>query len=56
MDGGEIERARPSWAVRFSLTMLALNPGISILLSWLARIVVFIAVLRAPEVVASWLS
>jgi hypothetical protein len=51
---GDIERRRSSWADRFSSTMHALDPGMLILLQWLTRIVVLIAILRAPEAL-SWL-
>jgi hypothetical protein len=58
MDGEDIDRQRPSWAVRFSLTMHALNPGVQILVRWLRWIVVLIAMVvaiwRAPEAL-SWL-
>lgn len=51
---GDIDRQRPSWAERFSQTMDALNPGMLILFQWLTRIVLLIAIVRAPEAV-SWL-
>lgn len=58
MDREEIDRHRLPWAVRFSLTMHALNPGVLILLVWLRWIVVLIAMVvavwRAPEAL-SWL-
>jgi len=58
MDGNDIDRQRLPWAVRFSLTMHALNPGVQILLRWLRWIVVLIgmvvAVWSAPGAL-SWL-
>lgn len=48
------QRPPPLWAAKFSLTMHTLNPGMQILFRWLTRIVVLVAVLRAPEAL-SWL-
>ena len=54
MDGDDVDRQRQPWAVRFSLTMHALNPGVQIGFRWLTRIAVLVAVWRTPEVM-SWL-
>lgn len=55
MGRDEVDRRRQSWAVRFSLTMHILNPGVQIGFRWLTRIAVLVAVWRSSEVV-SWLS
>jgi hypothetical protein len=48
----------PVWAVRFSATMAALNPGVLIMLRWLTRIAwlaaPLIAVLHAGASVQWW--
>jgi hypothetical protein len=58
MDGdvgaGDSDCRRPRWAVRFSLAMYALNPGVQIGFRWLTRVAVLVAVWRTPDVVA-WL-
>lgn len=54
MDGEDNDRRRPAWAVRFSVTMLALNPGVRILLRWLTALMVLVTVWRLPEAL-SWL-
>jgi len=54
MDGKDMSRWRPTWAVRFSLTMHTLNPGVQIGLRWLTRVVVLVAVWRVSEAL-SWL-
>ena len=53
-DNGDVARHRQPWAVRFSLTMHALNPGVQIGFRWLTRIAVLVALWRTPEAV-SWL-
>ena len=53
-DIGEVERLRQPWAVRFSLTMHTLNPGVQIGFQWLTRLAVVVVVWRSPEVL-SWL-
>jgi hypothetical protein len=53
-DRGDIDRQRQPWAVRFSLTMHMLNPGVQIGFRWLTRLAVLVALFRAPELV-SWL-
>jgi hypothetical protein len=55
MDGDEVDRQRQPWAVRFSLTMNALNTGMQIGFQWLTRLMVLVAVWRTPEAL-SWLS
>jgi hypothetical protein len=54
MDGGGIDRQWQSWADRFSLTMLALNPGVQIGFRWLTRVAVLLALWRTPELVSWW--
>lgn len=54
MGGEEIDRRRLSWAVRFSLTMHALNPGVLIMFRWLTRVAVLVAMWRVLEAL-SWL-
>ena len=54
MGGKDVDRPRP-WAVRFSLTMHALNPGVIILFRWARWVVVLVAAWRAPEAVSAWL-
>jgi len=54
MDGEDIDRPRSPWAVRFSLTMAALDPGVRVLFRWLRWAVVLVALWRAPEAL-SWL-
>lgn len=54
MDGEEIDRQRLSWAVRFSLTMAALDPGARILFRWLRWAVVLVVLWRVPGAL-SWL-
>jgi hypothetical protein len=54
MDGNEADRQRQPWAVRFSLTMHALNPGVLIVFRWLTRVVVLVALWRSPDAL-SWL-
>jgi hypothetical protein len=55
MDSKDVDRQRQPWAVRFSLTMLALNPGVQIAFRWLTRAVVLVALWRTPEAL-SWVS
>jgi hypothetical protein len=55
MDGEDSDRPRPCWAVRFSLTLAALNPGVLILLRWVRWVVVLVALWRTPGAVSSWL-
>jgi len=50
----EVSRPKPPRAVRFSLTMVALDPGARILIRWLRWVVVLVAAWRVPEVL-SWL-
>jgi hypothetical protein len=54
MDGEEIDRQSLPRAVRFSLTMAALDPGARVLFRWLRWAVVLVAAWRVPEVL-SWL-
>jgi hypothetical protein len=54
VDGDDAQPQRPPWAVRFSLTMHALNPGVLILFRWLRWIVVLVTLWRVPEALA-WL-
>lgn len=51
---GDADLQRQPWAVRFSLTMHALNPGVQIGFRWLTRVVVLVALWRTPEAL-SWL-
>lgn len=50
---GEVD-PRLAWAVRFSATMIVLNPGVRILFRWLTGIVVLITAWRIPEAL-TWL-
>jgi hypothetical protein len=50
MDSEDVERQQQPWAVRFGLTMYALNPGVQIGFRWLTRAV---ALWRTSEVL-SW--
>lgn len=52
---GDVDRQRQPWAVRFSLIMYALNPGVQVVFQWLTRLAVLVAVWRIPEAL-SWLS
>jgi hypothetical protein len=54
MDGEDIDRRRPAWAVKFSVTMLALNPGVRVLIRWLTGVMALVTVWRLPEALA-WL-
>jgi hypothetical protein len=54
VDGDEIDRRRPLWALRFSVIMLTLNPGVRVLFRWLAGVMVLITAWRIPEALA-WL-
>jgi hypothetical protein len=53
-DTENVDGSRPSWAIRFSVTMAALDPGVRVLVRWLHWVVVLVAVWRAPEMM-SWL-
>ncbi len=55
MGDNDVDRQQLPWAVKFSVTMHALNPGVQIGFRWLTRIAVLVAVWRTPEMV-SWLS
>jgi hypothetical protein len=53
-DTDNADGSQPSWAIRFSMTMAALDPGVRVLVRWLRWAVVLVAVWRAPEM-AAWL-
>jgi len=49
MDTEGSDRHQQPWAIRFSLTMHALNPGMRIGFKWLNHLAVLAAVSRIPE-------
>jgi hypothetical protein len=54
MNGEEASRPKPPRAVRFSLTMAALDPGVRMLFRWLRWTVALVVLWRVPEAL-SWL-